>query len=972
MFSYKLFWRVTFNFAFLLIILTVTTFLTINNLNKIQKNYSQASLDLTTTMRLDRIKQILSDIETASNEYMYTGMHEKRNAYDENWKDFDLEFAALQKVYTDSIEQQTLDQIRTSFYNWISNIGDKKILIRSLDLTPEKAGLEIQALGRQETNSHYLETAKGLLNSLYKRRLSSVPVNIDIAIGLTRNIATFIMMVNIMLAVFAVALGWYLTKSITKPVEQLRDGTQKIMKGIFEPINLKRRDELGALASDFNHMSKMLQQNYKRLTAYSELMTALNKHDSLENVEEKSLQILCMHTNVSIGALYIMENSSGKLKLASGYALNSKKEILEYKIGEGIPGQCAAMKQNIEINNTGVTKDFIIATGIVDIVPAYIMATPILFQDNLTGVIIFGSMQPFEDFQREIIMNSVPQIGVAITNAFNFESTRKLSNEVAEKNSELNSKNAELQKAYRVKSDFLSNMSHELRTPLNSIIGFTSVLLGPHGDPLTQEQAKALEKVLKNGRHLLELINDILDFSKIEAGRTPINIETDEVENIIANAMVTVEPMVLAKGVKLVQNIEPGLPKLNTDILKVKQILLNLLSNAAKFTDQGAITITAHKQNEMINIAVKDDGIGIEKKNLEKVFEEFSQIDSSNSRKYKGTGLGLPIAKNYARLLGGSLTVESEFGKGSIFTLKIPPEFPKDKLNKISIETQTVKKPAIISQDILPAVKDESLQKVEFQQKMQTLESTPTSSSVLILCIDDDQEVIDLLRRYLIPEGYSVQSALSGDSGIELARKLQPSVITLDIMMPGKDGWQVLRELKSDPKTRDIPVIIHSIVDNKPLALSLGALDVIAKPSELKRVLSVVERACRTKNQTILIVDDNEDFAESLKIMLQVEGYKAITMYSGEQVLKEIGNINPSLLFLDLIMPGIDGFGVVHQLRSKEQWRNLPIVILSGAEVEQEKRDNLNKHIQDFIEKGHFSKEVISNTIKKIIQQKNT
>ena len=385
-------------------------------------------------------------------------------------------------------------------------------------------------------------------------------------------------------------------------------------------------------------------------------MTALNKHESLENVEQASLQILCLHTGAAVGALYLLESDSNILKLVSGYALNFIDKKVEYKVGEGIPGQCAVMKQNIEVSDLGSTKEFIIDTGLVSIAPSHVLATPILFQENLIGVIVLGAMQPFDEHRREIINNSVPQIGVAITNAMNLESTKKLSGEIAGKNNELNTKNAELQKAYRVKSDFLSNMSHELRTPLNSIIGFTSVLLGPHGESLTPDQAKALEKVLKNGKHLLELINDILDFSKIEAGRTPINIDTDEVSNIISNAMVTVEPMVTAKGVKLIQEVEPGLPTMNTDILKVKQILLNLLSNAAKFTDHGSIMIIAKKQGNMVSISVKDDGIGIEPKNLDRVFEEFSQIDSSSARKYKGTGLGLPIARNYARLLGGNLT----------------------------------------------------------------------------------------------------------------------------------------------------------------------------------------------------------------------------------------------------------------------------------------------------------------------------
>jgi signal transduction histidine kinase/CheY-like chemotaxis protein/HAMP domain-containing protein len=950
MFSSKLFWKVTFYFALLLLILSATTGVTFYFLTQNLKNYSQAAVDMTTTSNLDRMRGLIVDIQSAAEEYMYTSIPEKRTAYDQCWKEFDNEIVALQKSYPDSIDLQTLKQVRTSFYAWVANIGDKKILLGSSGLKGDELGKEIYSLGIQQSTNRYLETAQTLIRTLYQQRLSSVPKNIEDSINLSKNIKSFVVLVNVLLAVFAMVLGYYLTKSITKPVGRLRGGTQNIMKGIFEPISLNQRDEFGDLASDFNQMSKMLQYNYGRLTAYSELMTALNKHESLLTVEQASLQILCSHIDASVGALYLLDIDSNMLKLVSGYALLNNENIREYKIGEGIPGQCAAMKKTIEVNDLAPGKDFIIDTGLISVIPTFVLATPILFQENLIGVIVLGSTKPFDEHRREIMDNSVPQIGVAITNAMNLESTKKLSNEITVKNNELNGKNAELEKAYRVKSDFLSNMSHELRTPLNSIIGFTSVLLGQHGDPLTADQAKALEKVLKNGKHLLELINDILDFSKIEAGRTPINLSTDEVADVISNAMVTVEPMLIGKDVKLVQEIEPGLPSLNTDTLKIKQILLNLLSNAAKFTEQGAITVLAKKQNNMISISVKDDGIGIEAKNLDRVFEEFQQIDSSNSRKYKGTGLGLAIAKNYARLLGGNLTVHSEAGKGSTFTLVIPPVIPDEKLLKQNEETPAIKN--VVAAPIAQLVSEQS---------------TVLSTGILVLCIDDDAEVIDLLRRYLIPEGYSVRGVGSGEEGVRLAQELQPAVITLDIMMPEKDGWQVLRELKNNPATSDIPVIIHSVVENRPLALSLGALDVVTKPSDPKKILTIVERACRSKQQPIMIVDDNQDFADALKSLLEVEGYRAVALYSGEEALKDIETINPSLLFLDLIMPGIDGFAVVQQLRSQQRWHNLPIVVLSGADISDEQRQNLNKLIEEFIDKGQFSKELITSTIKKIV-----
>jgi CheY-like chemotaxis protein len=284
--------------------------------------------------------------------------------------------------------------------------------------------------------------------------------------------------------------------------------------------------------------------------------------------------------------------------------------------------------------------------------------------------------------------------------------------------------------------------------------------------------------------------------------------------------------------------------------------------------------------------------------------------------------------------------------------------FPKDKLQKPGEEPAPPKGPPTAATTAVSSATRPAPEK-----------SVAPSSSILVLCIDDDAEVIDLLRRYLIPEGYSVRGAASGEEGIRLAQELRPAVITLDVMMPEKDGWQVLRELKNNPATKDIPVIIHSIIENRPLALSLGALEVIAKPSEPKEVLNVVERACRSKNQPIMIVDDNQDFADSLKILLETEGYRAVAMYSGEHALKDIENINPSLLFLDLLMPGMDGFAVVKQLRSQERWHDLPIVIVTGAEITDGQRKSLNTLTQEFIEKSQFSKEMISSTIKKIIYQ---
>ena len=395
--------------------------------------------------------------------------------------------------------------------------------------------------------------------------------------------------------------------------------------------------------------------------------------------------------------------------------------------------------------NIPILSGFAVDTGLVEVAPYSILAVPILFQDKVLGVLLLGSMNRFDDLQKEIINNSVPQLGVAITNARNFEASQKLTREVALKNEELNSKHMELEKAYRVKSDFLASMSHELRTPLNSIIGFSSVLLGPNGDPLTSDQHMALEKVLRNGKHLLQLINDILDFSKLESGRMSVNVETDDAANVVANSVMTVEGLLKGKDIALKQNIGPNIRTLQTDALKVKQILVNLLSNAAKFTEKGEIVVTVTQKNGMVSFAVKDSGIGIEPKNFGKVFEEFQQIDSSNTRKYKGTGLGLPISRRLALILGGDLTVDSEFGKGSTFTLTIPSVFPEELREKLEKPA-----PPILPSSTVPApVVSHPVSPAPGPRPVQTVVGTGTR----VLCIDDDPDVIEILTKYLVPKG---------------------------------------------------------------------------------------------------------------------------------------------------------------------------------------------------------------------------
>ncbi len=958
----KLYWRVLANFAFLLIILTAMTLLTLYLLAEIEKNFSSTSREIRTLTYVENVRHVLADAPDEANLYLLTGDESAKASYENAIKEFDDAMSVVDNSATDSLLTTSFHKVKALTYKWIGEIGDKKIKLG----TERKGGTNIDeeaaSLGSEEVKARYLNQARSLVSDMSKQLSLSQQYSLDRATSLGKDLATFIGLVNILLAVFAVALGFVLTRSITNPVRILKEGTQNIMAGKFDPINLNRSDELGQLAADFNKMSTMLGNNYTRLNAYSELVTALNAYADINTIQHRSLQLLCHHAKATVGALYLMNEEKNILELSAGYALKEKGvDVKTFAMGEGIPGQCAAEQRVLEVKNIPILSGFSVDTGLVEVAPYSVLAVPILFQDKVMGVLLLGSMNRFDDLQKEIINNSVPQLGVAITNARNFEASQTLTREVARKNEELNSKHMELEKAYRVKSDFLASMSHELRTPLNSIIGFSSVLLGPNGDPLTADQNMALEKVLRNGKHLLQLINDILDFSKLESGRMSVNVEVDDVPNVVANSVMAVEGLLKAKDIALKQNIGSNLRTLQTDSLKVRQILVNLLSNAAKFTEKGEIVITVVQKNGMVSFAVKDSGIGIEPKNFSKVFEEFQQIDNSNTRKYKGTGLGLPISRRLALILGGDLTVDSEFGKGSTFTLTIPSVFPEELREKLEKPA-----PPIHSKPVAPApVLPQTAAQPDSPQPSKAAVGTGTR----VLCIDDDPDVIEILTKYLVPEGYSVVGANSGDEGIKLALEHPPALITLDIMMPQKDGWQVLRELKANSALKDIPVIIHSIIDNKPLAISLGAIDVIAKPAEPKRLLSLVQRASGTGDRFVLVVDDSEDFSLAVKRLLEEDGFKVEVANTGAKAFEILGKSTPSMIFLDLVMPQMDGYDVIQRLQRDETWKKIPVVVLSNKELTTEEWEKLNAYAKDFVKKAEFTQGTLSNTIKQILRK---
>lgn len=518
-----------------------------------------------------------------------------------------------------------------------------------------------------------------------------------------------------------------------------------------------------------------------------------------------------------------------------------------------------------------------------------------------------------------VLQTLADQIAVAIDNAHSYDLAQKAVSEMRELD--------------RIKSQFLANMSHELRTPLNSIIGFSRVILKGIDGPISDQQNQDLSAIYNSGQHLLGLINDILDLSKIEAGKMELSVEEMNIGDTITSVMSTAIGLVKDKAVKLKQEIEPNLPTIRGDPMRIRQILLNLISNASKFTDEGSIKVTAapHKSPtgvlEVI-VSVTDTGPGISTEDQAKLFRAFSQVDSSATRKTGGTGLGLSISQRLVDMHGGRIGIHSVVGEGTTFYFTIP------QYNQPSVEP------------------------IAGQGKV-------------ILCIDDDQQVIGLYDRYLKPQGYQVIPVINPEVARETIKRLKPYAVTLDIMMPGMDGWSLLQELKADPETRNVPVIICSIVEEEGKGFSLGASDYLVKPILEDDLLGSLHRLNGDGSiKEVLIIDDSPDDLRLMeKMIAEHSQFRPKLAEGGEKGWETIIDSHPDVIILDLFMPQLNGFTIIERLNTTPELRDIPVIVVSGADLTPEQKNqlqNLGKHL---LQKGMLNEKDLFASLGKALKR---
>ena len=519
--------------------------------------------------------------------------------------------------------------------------------------------------------------------------------------------------------------------------------------------------------------------------------------------------------------------------------------------------------------------------------------------------------------------------------------------------------------ANRAKSTFLANISHELRTPLNAIIGYSEMLTEEAEELGDEAFVPDLEKIRSAGKHLLSMIDDILDISKIEAGRMDLYLETFDIHALIESAVATARPLVEKNGNTVEVYCRDNLDTMHADMTKVRQVLLNLLSNAAKFTQNGKIAIGVERikneqlkminqeessqilisNSEFLSFRVADTGIGMTKEQLQRVFQPFTQADASTTRKYGGTGLGLAISQRFCQMMGGSIEASSTLGCGSTFTVLLPS----------------------------------AIQQPEIANKVRDSASSPGAPAVgTVLVVDDDPISRDLIERALCRQGLHIEVADSGEQALRLAKKLRPDVITLDVIMPGMDGWTVLSALKADPELASIPVILLSFVGNKSLGFALGASDYLTKPVDGKRLAALLNKyrrdqdcvASKKLTGQILIVEDDVATRKILRRILEKQGWAVMEADSGRAALEKLEIARPHLILLDLMLPDMDGFELIGELRKSHSRDPIPIVAITGKDLTPGESQQLNGYVARVLQKGVYSCDTLLRDVRSIVNDR--
>ena len=686
----------------------------------------------------------------------------------------------------------------------------------------------------------------------------------------------------------------------------------------------------------------------------NEALALFNASFDRQKIADGLLALLADKHPFPVSALYRHDEWLGKFVCEASWGLPSGVSR-EFAFGEGVLGQVALRGHTVVLDVADKMPNLLIQTGVFECRPSQVLLVPVVYQERRLAVLALAADRLLDEQEIAFVEGLCVQFGIALHNLALYADTRLLADQLRMRSEEIAQKNSQLEAGSRMKSEFLASMSHELRTPLNAIIGFSEVLKDGLAGELTPEQSDYIGDIFSSGQHLLSLINDVLDLSKVEAGKMEFEPEPVDVRALLQNSLAIVKEPAFARHIRLTLDVNlDEQTMLQADERKLKQIVYNLLSNAVKFSaDDGEVTVSARRvtradidgrasahagrtialpageHSAFLEIRVTDKGIGIPSDALGRLFEPFTQVDAGLARRFEGTGLGLALVHRLAELHGGTVRVESAEHHGSSFFVWIPWRPADD-----SVFSALAAAPAL---QPLPAA----------------------AEARWVLVIEDDEAAARLIRRQLESEGLNVLRVDSAEAALDAASEHPFALITLDIMLPGMDGWQFLNRIKDVPALARVPVVIISIVADGNRGISLGAAAILQKPfsrDQLHRALANLGFDTSDERPLLtLVADDDPKAVEIIAASLPEPGFRVLRAYGGREAIDVARQHTPDLIVLDLMMPEVNGFDVVEALKNDPRTAQIPVLVVTAKHIEAEDRARLSGHVINIVGKSEFN-----------------
>jgi signal transduction histidine kinase/CheY-like chemotaxis protein len=721
-------------------------------------------------------------------------------------------------------------------------------------------------------------------------------------------------------------------KTIASHAMPMRDTAGAIVGGLVVYVDVtefKRSEQQMLLLARFDETQR---------AAAALFATGFERRSILDGL----LSLLAQQHPLPVSALFLWDEWSGRFQCEATHGVHGDLPK-SFAPGEGLLGQAASDGISKRLECAALSLN----TGIADFAPTQVLMVPVRYQERSIAMLVLAASTTLDDPDLAFLDRLAATLGVTLDNLRHYSDLKLLAERLRASSEEIALKNSQLEEASKMKSEFLANMSHELRTPLNAIIGFSEVLKDGLLGELPPQHKEYVDDIFTSGTHLLSLINDILDLSKVEAGKMTLDLEPVQVATLVQESLHVVREKALAHRIGLMTEVPETLADFGPiwlDARKVKQILYNLLSNAVKFTaDGGTLTLQARHVDSAavphgcyahyLELAVSDTGIGISAADQEQLFRPFSQIDSSLARRYQGTGLGLVMVQRLADIHGGKVALHSVQGAGSTFTVWLPW--------RDSVMGLAEAKPEPLSVDA-PAVPPRA----------------PAITLPLALVVDDDDKSAELLRVQLNSAGFRVVRAATAEAAHDLAACETPDLVTLDINLPGINGWEFLQGFRLLPQFAKIPVVIVSVIADRSRGLSLGANQVLQKPvgrEELVRALHALGFPCGAlQQQTVLVIDDDPKAVQLLANYLTSAGLNLVSAFGGQEGIEVAKRQLPNVIVLDLMMPEVNGFDVVDALKQDPRTAAIPIIILTAQSISTKERSLLSTDVHQVMEKSGF------------------